>query len=642
MTYGAVEYGSGPFAGPQGVAASASGFPVVSLAIAFDSVPGAETPVWTEVSDDLRLSTTRRGRSRELERYQPGEAEFVLANHDRKYDPVYASSPYAGKILPMKRTRLQATYGGVTYPLFDGYIDSWEQVYEHPQEALAIVRCTDAMKVLAAALLPTSGYAAEVTSDEPIAWWRLGEPNDATMALDSVGDAHLTKTGTGVTFGQTSLVAREDDTAVKILDTTPESGFIRNGAALVTGPPVTVEVLFQWTGPGTDSGTLFGHISGFGGRGFVLGTNGVQAQFVVSVLSVTSVVITGTSDVSDGDVHHIVAVWDADGSMYLYVDGALEASGFSPVVAFPESAFVVIGGSDISGVSDDGPDGIYDEVALYDVALSATRIAAHAETVSTPWNNDSPGERVDRVLDLLDWPESLREIDPGKSVLQSVELDGSALEHLQKVAESEFGALFVTRDGKVRLVGREELVNTPNLATFGDGSGETEYTNLDFDFSDTDIRNDVVVSRREGVAQRVEDPDSIAAYLRHSYSVDGLLHDDDDLSRSAANLILSHYAEPALRVTELRLEPITAQPELFLEALERELTDTVTVRRRPQNLGSAIEQITTVEGVDHEIGDLIWKTTLRLSPAVAEEAGGFWQIGVVGHSEIGETTRVYM
>ena len=64
--------------------------------------------------------------------------------------------------------------------------------------------------------------------------------------------------------------------------------------------------------------------------------------------------------------------------------------------------------------------------------------------------SELPGARVNRVLDLpeIAWPEELRDIDEGDTLLldSSVE-SASALSYLQTVSDSEFGNLFIGKDG---------------------------------------------------------------------------------------------------------------------------------------------------------------------------------------------------
>lgn len=593
--------------------------PVLTFEVALASAPGDPAPTWTDLSVYLRSATTRRGRSRDLERYSAGEAEFVLGNEDRRFDPAYAAGPYYGNVVPMKRVRLTAVYSAVTYPIFDGYVDSWEQVYQHPQEALVVVKCTDAFKVLAATELPSSAYVIEVTATAPVAWWRLGDAQ-GSIVRDAI--AAIPGTAVGATFGQQGLVARDADTAVTFTSTGGISVTDSRPQIVGSVTAFTYEAVIKTTAAGTQVIIQQDGTDSCQLRLRMLGTGILEFQ-VTDAGSAYTAETESTGAVNDGSVHHVVASFSLANGLRVWVDGANVSN-----IVLTDTGTPVLTASRITLGNDkalvvNGWTGTLDEVAIYDRELSAAEIAAHAAQVSTPWNNDSPGARAARILDYIAWPAGLRDLDTGKSVLQSATLATTALEHLQKVAESEFGALFISRDGKVTLVERDALVNQASQAAFGDVDPEWEYTALDFDYSDADIRNDVIVSRSEGTAQRVQDTASIAAYLRHSFTLDGLLYDSDELSRSAAEFFVGLSKDPRLRVTQLRLDPVDgSNAALFAEALKRELAEWVTVRRRPQNLGAAIDQVCELEGIDHVLGPRLWVTTFRLAPARAPAGGG--------------------
>lgn len=150
---------------------------------------------------------------------------------------------------------------------------------------------------------------------------------------------------------------------------------------------------------------------------------------------------------------------------------------------------------------------------------------------------------------------------------------------------------------------------------YGDASTELRYRSLRPEFTDQLIRNDVTVSRLEGVAQRVEDEDSIDEFLRHSYTLDGLYHDDDDLSRSAAEFIVSEYKEPLRRISNMVIGPLYDPTGLFPQVLSRELADQITVIDRPPGGGDPNSQDSAIEGISHVVTPMFWETTWNLAPS---------------------------
>jgi hypothetical protein len=595
------------------------------------ALPG-DAPVWEDISGDFQAITTFRGRQKELDRYQPGTATITLDNAAAKYDPNNGASPYAGHVKPMRRIRITATYAAVTYPIFDGYIDAIDQEYDGPNIATAVISGTDAFKVLAAAALPPSAYAAEVLADGPAGWWRLGEPVGARVAFDAVGTMDLDVYGSP-DFGAEGLVSRDADTAATT--SAADQSFRRDGGVIAAGP-LSVEMIYR----GAAGGWLAQQLTADGRYGFILGLN-VMGPGLLSFSiggGITYAHAESSVDVDDGLPHHIVGTWAADGYARVYVDGVLTGTSGVSIANGPTGSgpFIFAGDALTTQIGN-----TYDEVAVYDYALSAARIAVHAEARATPWNNDLPGQRADRILDIAAWPAGRRDVDDGVSVLAPAALSGSALDYLQKVAESEFGVLFVTGDGTVRLIARHALRNQPELFTFSDhplGGGHLPYMGQRPEYTDALIRNEATVSRSEGVAQTVRNEDSIAEYLTKSYVAEGLLYDSDDLSRYAAQHIVAEYAEPLRRISQLTVSPIEEEhtAELFPAVLGLELTNEVTVIERPPG-GITITQDSVIEGIGHSVAPGFWETTFNLSPAGTDL---YWQIGVPGHSEIGLTTRV--
>lgn len=639
MTYAAVAYASGAYAGPEAAAAAAAAAePVVSVEVAFTSGPLDENPVWVAVPH--RSGSTDCGRQAELGRFNAGHCTVVIPNADRTYDPKNTASPYAGLMRPMKRLRVLATYAGATYPLFTGWVDSWNQQRNPPNDAVAVVTATDGQKILGAADLPSSAYAREVLIDGPSVWWRLGEPDTQDTAYDFIGDLDLTYYG-APNRAESGLISREPGPSVFFEHTSTNRAEIQ-GKQGVTGFPFTLEfvlklqaqrddylrhayreawtenlaldVLVGYTGsvPGGLSGKLLVGISGSGvGVGFA--SNG---------------------RVDDGQAHHIMIVAATVTDVTIYVDGVADsytvAGTASPSIPSTPSRSIAIGNIGEEGQKDGlfGLDGWIQDVAIYNgQALSAARAAAHAGAVTTPWNNDTPGQRTARVLDAANWPANLRELDTGKSTLQSADLKGmTVLAHAQKVADSEFGELLITGAGTVRLVERTGLLNKPSEVTFSDNNIDLGYVSLSGDFDEVEIFNDVTVSRVEGVAQQAEDETSIGEYTRHSRSVDGLYHDSDDLSRSAAQFIVSEYREPLDRLTGMTLvrpETLEVAALVFPHMLGRQLLDVVTVEQTPQHVGTVDSRRVRIEGVRQSWAPKQWRTEWKLSPALT---GNFLQL----------------
>jgi hypothetical protein len=101
--------------------------------------------IFFDVSSFVRGFSTRRGKSRQLDRYGTGQASVVFNNNGRTFDPEYEASPYYGQIIPRREIRI--TSGEVV--TYFGSIDDWNLNYEPNGDNLSEAICSDAFRTLA-------------------------------------------------------------------------------------------------------------------------------------------------------------------------------------------------------------------------------------------------------------------------------------------------------------------------------------------------------------------------------------------------------------------------------------------------------------------------------------------------------------
>lgn len=600
------------------VQGTAGTFPTIYLEVAFTTGP-KDSPVWERIPlTDIRSIDINRGRSRELDQFQAGRMSVVLDNRDRHYDPQFTTGPNFGNVQPMKRIRLRAVWD-TTYDLFSGFVDSWDQDYEMTDEATTVVTATDGFKVWERAELP-SVYLATIRDAAPKAWWILSEGVNATNIVDYSGNGYTLDNVEGTpTFGTASLAVGEQGTSVTF--TTNDDTLYRESEFIVTTGPLTYEIVYKHT-TGAQHGRMMGMVSNDGQSNAYFNTqsDGELDGFIGNGGSVAIPLATGAS-VVDGNTHHIVMVWNDDGTIKFYIDGIDRTSG-SPSLAV--TAFTSPSGRNFIGRglptgSAVVSQGAHQFAAFYDRALTPDEITAHNEALTAPWNGDTTGERIENVADEIGWPTSDRDIDTGESTLQSAEVGGqTALAHAQLVAKTEFGEFFFTPDGKVRFVGRHDKwlppYNDP-LFTLSDDGSDVSYGRLKFNFDDQLIRNRVAVGYDNGRTFTANSTSSQDDFLIQSFSQTGLIGDVDSEAVDYANYVLSRYDEPLLRVQGITITPQRNPATHFPNVLAADLVFQVNVERTPQSIGSAIDIDYTIEGVSHHIEPKFWRTDLQLSPA---------------------------
>jgi hypothetical protein len=226
------------------------------------------------------------------------------------------------------------------------------------------------------------------------------------------------------------------------------------------------------------------------------------------------------------------------------------------------------------------------------------------------------GARVDALLNAIDWPLSLRNVDAGDSTLQADPgTSRTALEALNTVQDSEFGGLFVDGEGQVRFVSRTNLIAAPATAvyTFADNGTNISYTNAIVALDDTNLVNDVTVTRAGGTAQNAFDQTSIDTYFLHSGTRSGILVQTDAEALNQAQGILATRKDPEVRVDSIQLNLYDdTNPNKPLSGVDIELLDGISVTKTmPGN--SSVVQPSLVQGIHHEITKSSWNTTLFTS-----------------------------
>ncbi|GAB4203629.1 MAG: hypothetical protein OHK0022_28000 [Roseiflexaceae bacterium] len=150
--------------------------PQITVEIGFGSAPLA-TPVWTDVSDYVLAIQTRRGRQTELSRIEAGELTLTLDNDDGRFTPLNSQSPYFPNVLPGRRIRVSATWGGITYRLFTGFITGWPPEWAGGLTGQIQIRAVDGFRRLAKATVTASRSEETVTNRVIALLAAVGWPN---------------------------------------------------------------------------------------------------------------------------------------------------------------------------------------------------------------------------------------------------------------------------------------------------------------------------------------------------------------------------------------------------------------------------------------------------------------------------------
>ena len=114
-----------------------------------------------DVSDIALQVSIRRGRNRILNKFEAGTATVILADDNGYFSAQNTSSPYYGKLLPLRKIRIYADYndgGGVDrYYLYSGYITTYNSTYGVGIEDTSKItlQCVDGFRLLNSILIDT-------------------------------------------------------------------------------------------------------------------------------------------------------------------------------------------------------------------------------------------------------------------------------------------------------------------------------------------------------------------------------------------------------------------------------------------------------------------------------------------------------
>jgi hypothetical protein len=81
--------------------------------------------VIVDVSNVVDGITTTRGRNAQADVFQTGTLTLRIVDQNGDFNPQNASGPYYGLLTPLRKVQITASYAGVEYPLFSGFITGY-------------------------------------------------------------------------------------------------------------------------------------------------------------------------------------------------------------------------------------------------------------------------------------------------------------------------------------------------------------------------------------------------------------------------------------------------------------------------------------------------------------------------------------
>ena len=347
------------------------------------NTPGS-TPVWTNLSARaVPAAQFEYGRQYELDQVEVGTLTMMMDNTDEALSPQNTASIYYPYVVSYTPVQVTATWQGVTYSLFTGYVERWPETWtDMGSRGWITVTCVDPLVVLNQFMLQDWTYN-EIWQDTPQAFYTMGADAGSTYAADASLSGQqpltITQVGTGgaVAFGESATLP---DSATGVAFTPANStNYATLRAALPLSGITACECVIVTTTVAAQNVVTFN----FPGVSTVL-TLGVNASAEATLSVYGAGTVTGTVSLADGQPHHLAFTASADSSSnwtyYLYVDGVLIGSMYAGSAPTFATSGILVGGSGSNPF-----EGTVSHLALYtetgdiDTLASSGRLAVHAE-----------------------------------------------------------------------------------------------------------------------------------------------------------------------------------------------------------------------------------------------------------------------
>jgi hypothetical protein len=553
--------------------------------------------VWTPIAPYVMRTSTKRGSTRvqsPLIRYEAGTATVDALNNDRRFDPTNLAGPYTSagttQVTPMRGIRHRATWQGISYDLWRGYLDAGPVAYQGPRYSGVTFAATDAFKVFTNYNRVAGGsVGAGETSGARINRILTAAGWSAVDRMIATGDSTVQATTLdGDVLSELQLTAESEfgdlymDGAGRVI--------FRNRQAVLEDVRSAQPTACFGDVPSTDTTTINlatnpsaeVALTGWSGGGFAhpptLSLSATHAQF-------------GTQAA--------LATWDTTTS-----------GGDLPQVSYTGYAGLVAGRTYTISMYVYVPTGSPSVALFIDFSWGGNSAGTNDAWVRLTWTG-----QLSTATPLIQiWPFAST-----TTAGQQVWFDGVQIEEAASAtAYCDGDQAGCTWDGNTGLSSSRRLPELP-------------YADVTLDYDETQLVNLVRISRAGGSTQTVQDATSQALYLTRTYDrSDLLLQTDADVANWAAWLVYQ-CKDPELRFSQITIKPRRDPNRLWPQVLGRDIGDRIRIIRRPPGGGDPISRDVFIRGIEHQI-DLAkrdWTTTWTLQSATK------YQFFVLGSNSLG-------
>ena len=230
---------------------------------------------------------------------------------------------------------------------------------------------------------------------------------------------------------------------------------------------------------------------------------------------------------------------------------------------------------------------------------------AQINTITGGTSGQTTGQRINTILDNIQFPSGLRNIDTGDNLVQADPgTSRTALNAMKNVEYAEQGAFFMESNGYATFKSRTNVTKTNGAAPItyfaNDGSG-ISYAGITFAHDDKLVVNSTTTTNIGGTAQNYTDAASVTKYFPHSVQQSNVVGYSDSDAANVSKIYVQTRKDTTIRIDQISLDLTTPNYSAGITAaLTLDYFSTVNIKNVQSN-GSTIVKTLQVMGSNYKI-----------------------------------------
>ncbi|WP_040829812.1 hypothetical protein [Nocardia jiangxiensis] len=624
---------------------------------------------WTDITAYVQGITAKRGRQYELDEPRAGSLNLALDNHDGRFDPSNAGSPYSPNVVLYKPIKVVCTNGSFSNTIFYGYVERWPQTYYNAgnwqMTPLIAVDIFGALKQKVFLSLVEEMIAQQNPSN---LWWPLtsAAPTSNVTPERTAG----IQNGQVATFGgnqQVSLGANpyanpapglEGLGGASFTPASPGWGYPHNLSVIRLETPKD-GTYFQfpavpWTlcmviqtnvRPSTAANynpMTFLEFTDSGGAN----ANHTYSEFLRFMITSAGLLQVVAVDQDQAIFNTVFAAQLADGLPHFISIEMSTPTGGVPTLYFSMDNLgvaTISSGNSINGwrwdqlvamnlgatwpTNANGANsfsGMISEVCWFSGTLVTNGTFSGGASTNLPnaaingLANQTADARIQTLMTLAGYGSKFTSLGTGNTAMQAAVISGKdAAALIIDTTKWEGGVVFSRGDGQLVFSPRSYRLNASPSLTIGD-SASYPVSDLALSYDTSRLITQAEVSRTNGNDFVVNNTAAQAIYGIWTTQItdEGVATDNHALAQ--AQYLVAHYGGPLLRVEKLMLDAGPNQSIMNLVTgasglAALELNQLLRIQHTPLG-GHAVSWVGWVESINYTIGPDKFQITLDLSP----------------------------